>query len=234
MFCYRPGCHLPAGFVWDWGSDMKYLRATLSVLTSLTMLTASSVILADDRSGSVIETLGESHTRLGSSMVMKVDQKGHSLDSLFYDLKNCLTVRQARKIERKIWLIWLSHKKLEINRLMGEGVHLMNRGEFQKALRMFNIIIDQAPTYAEAWNKRATLYFLQGDYIKSIQDIRSTLILEPRHFGAISGLGLILKTLGEPEKALKAFERIREIYPFSESAKIHIDQLERELQLKTL
>jgi tetratricopeptide (TPR) repeat protein len=110
---------------------------------------------------------------------------------------------------------------------MERGIKLLNSNNLDEAMVVFNSLLDQAPDFSEAWNKRATIYFLMGDFEKSMQDIQSTLALEPRHFGAISGLGLIFNALERPENALKAFRRVQEIYPLSRSAKSFILKLNK-------
>ena len=110
---------------------------------------------------------------------------------------------------------------------MSQGLKALDNNNLEKGLGLFNNIIDMDPNFAEAWNKRATIYFLMRNFDKSMQDIRQTLILEPRHFGAISGLGLIFNALGQPENALSAFRRVREIYPLSRSATDFIKRLSK-------
>ena len=155
------------------------------------------------------------------------DQRDIRLPQLFSDLKLSASEDDAQIVEKKIWEIWVSHKAPRIELLMDRGIKLLNNNKLNKALVVFNLILDQAPDFSEAWNKRATIYFLMGDFEKSMQDIKSTLALEPRHFGAISGLGLIFNVLERPELALKAFRRVKEIYPLSQSAKRFIRKLNK-------
>ena len=98
----------------------------------------------------------------------------------------------------------------------------------------FNKIIKEAPAFSEAYNKRATTYFLMKKYDKSLMDIKVTLTLEPRHFGALSGMGLIFMNLGDFQRALVAFKAVLKIYPFSISAAANMKIIERELNLKVL
>lgn len=155
------------------------------------------------------------------------DQKDIRLPQLFSDLKLSASEDDAEVVEKKIWEIWASHKVPRIDLLMDRGIKLLNNNNLNEALAVFNLIVDEAPDFSEAWNKRATIFFLMGDFEKSMQDIQNTLALEPRHFGAISGLGLIFNTLERPEHALKAFRRVQEIYPLSRSAESFIRKLNK-------
>jgi tetratricopeptide (TPR) repeat protein len=164
---------------------------------------------------------------LSDAGVALSDQKDIRLPKLFSDLKLSASEDAAQVVEKKIWEIWVSHKVPQIDLLMDRGIKLLNNDNLNEALVVFNLILDQAPDFSEAWNKRATIYFLMGDFEKSMQDIKSTLALEPRHFGAISGLGLIFNVLERPELALKAFRRVKEIYPLSRSAERFIRKLNK-------
>ena len=101
----------------------------------------------------------------------------------------------------------------------------MSAQDGETALIAFNEIISKLPSYAEVWNKRATLFYLAGEHELSIADIKKTLALEPRHFGAISGLGLVYMAVGREREALDAFERALEIHPHMKGAKTHIREL---------
>jgi tetratricopeptide (TPR) repeat protein len=160
-----------------------------------------------------------------NSSVSVSDQKDNRLSLLFSELKLASSNAKAQRIEKKIWEIWMTHKDAKINSLMILAVQLMQNNKFGASITVFNSIINKAPNFSEAWNKRATVRFLMGNLSGSIGDINKVLLLEPRHFGAISGLGVIFRTIGEPEKALKAFKKIKELYPLSKSAAFHIKEL---------
>ena len=112
---------------------------------------------------------------------------------------------------------------------MATGVKAMGTGNYNKALAAFNAILEDAPNFAEGWNKRATLYWLMGDFEKSISDIDRTLALEPRHFGALSGLAMIRESQRRPLDAIQAFKRALEIYPAIPNAGQRIRELSRQL-----
>ena len=164
----------------------------------------------------------------------RADQKDPRLPDLFATLGAKGEPLRAQNAEREIWSIWTRHADDGINTLMHHGMQKMGAGEFVEALKAFSAIIATKPDFAEGWNKRATVYFLMGAYDASVRDIEATLVLEPRHFGAISGLGLIYRAIDKPEAALKAFEKTLEIYPWSVGAQIHIEQLREELKGKKL
>jgi tetratricopeptide (TPR) repeat protein len=164
----------------------------------------------------------------------KADQKDPRLPDLFAILGAEGEPLKSQNAAREIWSIWTHHEDERINTLMNHGVRMMGEDKFNEALESFNLIIPAAPDFAEGWNKRATLYFLMGSYPASVRDIEATLVLEPKHFGAISGLGLIYRAIGKPAAALKAFEKTLEIYPWSVGAQIHIEELREELKGKKL
>jgi len=157
------------------------------------------------------------------------DQDDPRLDPLFEQLRGAEGRAAARIYEDAIWRIWLQTGDQALDETMAEGNRAMNRGRFKLALTRFNGVIEQAPRYAEGWNKRATLYFLMGRYDASIADIERTLALEPRHFGALSGLGQIHAAKGESEAALGAFERALDLHPHLNGVRRRVEELQREL-----
>jgi tetratricopeptide (TPR) repeat protein len=160
----------------------------------------------------------------------RADQKDPRLPDLFTKLAGAATVDDAFEIEKRIWGIWTSHEDAKIDALMVAGQNRMVPGGYRDSLVIFNKIVAEAPDFAEGWNKRATLLYLMGDFEGSVRDIESTLALEPRHFGALAGLGLIYKAIDRPESALKAFEKVLEISPQSLGARLHVKQLRAELR----
>ncbi len=114
--------------------------------------------------------------------------------------------------------------------LMGQGIRLMRQGEHDDALAKFDAIVELAPDFAEGWNKRATVYYMIGDYDASVIDIVKTLELEPRHFGALSGLGLIYDAIDKPAGALKAYRRALAVHPNLGHARRRIEELKKILK----
>ncbi len=152
-------------------------------------------------------------------------QNDPRLDPLFIALKATGDPDEAEQLEAGIWALWGLSGDDEIDQLMTIGIGAMADRDGETALTAFNEIVSRAPNYAEGWNKRATLFYLAGEHELSIADIKKTLTLEPRHFGAYSGLGLVYMALGEERKALDAFEQALEIHPHMDGADTHIREL---------
>jgi tetratricopeptide (TPR) repeat protein len=96
---------------------------------------------------------------------------------------------------------------------MGRAKQATDSKDFDLAIKLLNAVIDLRPDFTEAWNRRATIYYLKKDFGHSLVDIHEVLAREPRHFGALSGLGIILQELGDERHALDAFRRALAIYP---------------------
>ena len=141
------------------------------------------------------------------------DQRDPRLPGLLAALAEASDPEQALPIEGAIWGIWLDGGDRALNELMARGVEAMGANRLRDAAERFTELILAAPEFAEAWNKRATVYYLMDRYEDSVRDIKRTLALEPRHFGAISGMGLIFLERGDEEGALGAFEKVLEIHP---------------------
>ena len=141
------------------------------------------------------------------------DQNDPQLDELFQQLRAAPDEVAARQVEQRIWALWVAHKESAVNGLMEIGIGLMAHRNCPSALETFEEMVGLAPEFAEAWNKRATVHWLLGNYQDSLSDIDKTLALEPRHFGALSGRGQVYVDLEEWDLALKAFEDALEVYP---------------------
>ena len=152
------------------------------------------------------------------------------LDQLFARLKAAPSAGEAQTIEQTIWQLW-SHAGIEkVDEEMAAGALAMAVGEYRVALKSFNAIVKMAPDFAEGWNKRATVYYLLGEFDASVGDIEHTLALEPRHFGALSGLGLIYLAIGKDRAALRVFKGALAIHPHLPAAKARIKRLRRKLE----
>ncbi len=141
------------------------------------------------------------------------DQTDPRLEDLFDRLQAAPNVASARGIEVIIWNLWTTHPDDAVNTLMEQGIGEMSRRDYPAALGTFEEVIEQAPEFAEGWNKRATVHWLMGNFEGSLVDIDRTLALEPRHFGALSGQGLVYSELEDWEHALAAFEAALEVNP---------------------
>jgi tetratricopeptide (TPR) repeat protein len=142
--------------------------------------------------------------------------KTQNLDRLFAALKVAPDDESAKYIENRIWAIWLASSSDTANLLMGRVKTATDSKDFDLAIRLLNAIIDIRPDFTEAWNRRATVYYTKKDFGRALADIHEVLAREPRHFGALSGLGIILQELGDEKRALDAFRRALAIHPHLE------------------
>jgi tetratricopeptide (TPR) repeat protein len=136
-----------------------------------------------------------------------------NIDKLFEALKIAPTEESAKYVESRIWALWLAAGGDTSNLLMGRVKTAMEKKELDVALKLLNAIIDLKPDFVEAWNRRATIYFNNKDYVSAIEDIHEVLAREPRHFGALSGLGTIMQELGNDKAALEAYRRALAVHP---------------------
>ena len=166
----------------------------------------------------------------GASQPAAADQQDPRLDGLFERLQETRSPAEAWTVEQQIWRLWLESEDAAIDRLMRQGVVAMRDQNYDAALRVFDRMVNQAPNFAEGWNKRATVHYLMGEWRASVVDIQRTLELEPRHFGALFGLGLIYDALEQPEAALRSFEATLDLNPHSESTLLRVQELRRQLQ----
>lgn len=136
-----------------------------------------------------------------------------NLDRLFAALKAAPSDESAKYIENRIWAIWLASPSDTANLLMGRAKTAADAKDFTLAIKLLNAIIDIKPDFTEAWNRRATIYYAKKDFGHALADIREVLAREPRHFAALSGLGMILQELGDDKQALDVYRRALAIHP---------------------
>jgi tetratricopeptide (TPR) repeat protein len=157
------------------------------------------------------------------------DQHDGRLDALFSQLRSADDEREAARVERQIWALWFESADKSVEEQLSRGVEAMNRRSYEAALRAFDAVIAARAGFAEGWNRRATLFYLMGDLDASVADIRRTLELEPRHFGALSGLALIREAQGRPFEALEALEKVMQIHPRMPQLALRVEQLTAQL-----
>lgn len=162
---------------------------------------------------------------LAAPLPVAADQADPRLDILFKALKEAPSLADALAVENTIWTIWLESDRDGVSRLLEDGMVAMSHGAYGPAIEAFSGAIRQAPDFAEAWNKRATAYYLLGEFEASVRDIQRTLALEPRHFGALSGLGLIYLAIDNDSGARKAYEKALEIHPLMPGVKAQLQRL---------
>ena len=161
---------------------------------------------------------------------VRADQRDPRLNTLFTELANAPDARTASELAGEIWSIWHHSGKPEVDRMLEVGVRAMESQEYESAYAMFNTIVEQEPEFAEGWNKRAHVLYLTGNYDSSIADVKKALALEPRHWNALHGMGLIYEEMGEPGEALRWFEKALKLYPKMPQLREHIDQLRTQTQ----
>ena len=162
------------------------------------------------------------------------DERIKKLNQLFDDLKT-QNYSAAYKVEQEIWQIWSTHPNDEnLTMLLNKGSSLVNESKYNQAIDIFSKAINLDPLWAEAWNKRATVYYLSGNFEKSQKDINKVLELEKRHFGALAGQGLVNIQLKNYDKAINSYKRAKEIYPSMKSPDLMIDQIKKLIQQQTI
>ncbi len=162
------------------------------------------------------------------------DERALELNRLFDELK-IKDKDMSLKIEQKIWKIWSTHPDdNKLTSMLAVGSDFVNNKKYFKAIETFTKVIDLDPNWAEAWNKRATVFYIVGDFKKSQDDINKVLKLEKRHFGALAGQGLVNIKLENYEKAIASYEEAVKIYPSMNSPKIMIKQLKELIKKQSI
>lgn len=152
------------------------------------------------------------------------------IDALLDALSRASDAETASRIEQSVLQVWMVSGSDTIDLLMNRAVIAIETKQYPIALELLDAIIELKPDYVEAWNKRATLFYLIDDYDRSMRDIRQVLAREPRHFGALSGLGLILQEVGQKKGALSAFREAMSVHPFLENVQDSIKELVRDVE----
>ena len=142
--------------------------------------------------------------------------RSRGLDFLFGALKAAPDEASAKHVEARIWALWLQTPSDTAALLMARAKAAMDAQQIDVAQKLLDAVVKLRPDYIEAWNRRATLYYLRNDYAHSLQDIEQVLVREPRHFGALAGLGMIMQDLGDEKRALDAFRKALAINPHLE------------------
>ena len=163
---------------------------------------------------------------LAYSLASPADQNDPALDGLFERLAITTSDEEASNITHEIWQRWTANDDPNVSQLMQIGIRALNYSTYRKALQSFDRVIEIAPEFAEGWNKRATLYYHIKEYRRSIDDIKKTLRLEPRHFGAWSGLGLVSIAQENYSGALAAFKKALSINPHISNIRRYVQKLE--------
>jgi len=138
--------------------------------------------------------------------------------------------QSAELIASTIEKLWLKSGSETVDILMSRAIRLVQNDEYDVALKILDAVVEIAPDYSEGWNQRATVHYLKHDLQDSLNDLRRVLALDPHHFKAVNGLGLILQELGDDKAALKAYRRALQLNPFLDETRQSVDELEREVE----
>ncbi len=139
--------------------------------------------------------------------------RARNIDFLFEALKAAPDDDTAKQVENRLWALWLASGSDTADLLMSRVKGAIEAKDANLAIQLLSSIIEIKPDYVEAWNRRATLYFANKDYGRAIADLRQVLVREPRHFGALSGLGLIFQEIGDDKQALEVYRRALAVHP---------------------
>jgi tetratricopeptide (TPR) repeat protein len=186
------------------------------LVTLLTLLTAMGIAVPVV---SLAQDQPRQHKKLPDTQAKSPrvpPDKTRGLDFLFGALKAAPDEVSAKHVEAKIWAIWLQTPSDTIALLMTRAKAAMDAQNSEIALKLLDAVVKLRPDYIEGWNRRATVYYLKNDYAHSLQDIEQVLAREPRHFGALAGLGMIMQDLGDDKRALDAFRKALAVNPHLE------------------
>ena len=169
-----------------------------------------------------------------STSVLSANERDGQLDKLFHELKKNIP-SLSPGIAEQIWLLWSTHPTdQKLTSLLDEGSRLVQDQQLNKAIVVFTEAIELDPNWAEAWNKRATVLYMIGEFQKSQDDIDKVLELEERHFGALAGQGMVNIQLKNYDKAKRSYQKAQEIYPAMKSSKVMIEQIEELIKRQSI
>ena len=161
---------------------------------------------------------------------LKKGDHAQNLDFLFGALKVAPDEATSKAIEQRIWAIWVISSSDTANLLMTRVRTAIEAKETDLAIKLLDGIVKIKPNYIEAWNRRATLYYMKKDYGRALADIRQVLKREPRHFGALAGLGMILQDIGDDKQALEVYRRALAVYPHLQRIPELVDKLKEKVE----
>ena len=154
------------------------------------------------------------YSLLFCTLCLPLHAESNKLDLLFLQLKTSSSEAEARKLENQIWISWLDSENSEVDKLMQDALQKRRDYDYNGSLEILNKVIGLKPDYAEVWNQRATVYFHQEEYKKSLWDIAKTLELEPRHFGSLAGRAVIRLKQNKPALARQNIVEALKFHPF--------------------
>ena len=165
---------------------------------------------------------------------LSANDRNVELDKLFLELKKNIPSLSSR-IAKQIWTLWSTHPTdQKLTSILDEGSRLVQDRQLYRAIDVFTEAIELDPMWAEAWNKRATVFYMVGEFQKSQDDIDKVLELENRHFGALAGQGMVNIKLKNYDKAKRSYQKAQEIYPAMKSSKVMIEQIEELIKRQSI
>ena len=169
-----------------------------------------------------------------STTALSANERDAELNNLFLELKKNIPSLSS-KIAQQIWTLWSTHPTdQKLTSLLDEGSRLIQDQKLNRAIDVFTEAIELDPSWAEAWNKRATVFYMVGEFKKSQDDIDKVLELEERHFGALAGQGMVNIQLKNYDKAKQSYQKVQEIYPAMKSPKVMIEQIEELIKRQSI
>ncbi|MDA8866959.1 tetratricopeptide repeat protein [Candidatus Pelagibacter sp.] len=169
-----------------------------------------------------------------STSFLSANERDAQLDKLFNKLKKNIP-SLSQNIAEQIWILWSTHPTdQKLTYILDEGSRLVQDRQLNRAIDVFTEAIELDPTWAEAWNKRATAFYIVGEFQKSQDDIDKVLELEKRHFGALAGQGMVNIKLKNYDKAKRSYQKAQEIYPAMKSSKVMIKQIEELIKKQSI
>ncbi len=172
---------------------------------------------------------------LFSNNIYAAENREEELNKLFNQLKNTYNNLSAKEIESKIWKLWTTHpSEPTLTDLLKKGSYYMSQNQLTSAHNVFSKVIELDPNWAEAWNKRATVLYLMGNYDLSQNDIDMVLSLEKRHFGALAGQGLVQTALNNYKNAINSYKEVEKIYPSMQSTELMILKLKELIKKESI
>lgn len=199
------------------------MRIVFAVCTAFFLSTVSSLPAAAD------DPLKDALSKNELSKEAGPQTRAQHLDKLFTDLKRERNEKSAERIANRVWAQWNQSGSASIDLMMQWSQKAIGEQKFDVALDFLDQVVTLQPAYAESWNRRATVHFMMKNYQKAMADIEQTLELEPRHFGAISGMAQIFSDTGRKEQALRAWQRALDVYPMMRNAQNQVATLSEEL-----
>lgn len=173
---------------------------------------------------------GKPPSHRGSALPKTPAEREKTLSDLYALLATADDEEAAKAIADAIERVWMHSGSATIDLLMERAMKAMSEKNTDLALKLFDHVVELAPDFTEAWNRRAYVHFVLNDVERALGDLRRALALDPHHYKALDGLGQILREVGQKKGALKAFQQLLEVHPFWQNAKQAVDELEREVE----